>query len=110
DRDRGPAPGLTKQQKRSGWKMTLLGINLIVYASYVLIAMVAVSLLGCSIMALFFAATASSSNANTGLGNFMAGGLVYVLILLLLFLMELAFVVLQVTGHGFCLAAPHQIG
>ena len=110
DRDRGPAPGLTREQKRSGCKMTLLGINLIVYAAYVLIAMVAVSLLGCSIMALFMGVGASSNNMNSGMGNMMAGGIVAMLLYLLLFLMYLAYVVLQVTGHGFCMAVPHKIG
>src|SRR5436190_1930497 len=56
------------------------------------------------------AAGPSSTTASSGMGAFMAGGIVYVLMALVLFLMELAFVILQVTGHGFCMAVPHKIG
>ncbi len=112
DRDRDDyRRGPSKADKRAGWKMTLpTGLNLLCYAIYVWLGTLAVYLLGCAVLALIGAAGASSGNANTFGGSMAGVGIGLMLLYGLCGLGYLAYIVLQGTGHGFCMAIPPKPG
>ncbi len=112
DRPRRDRFKSTPEQKRAGWKMTLLGLNLLCYATYVLMGIVVVEALGCSVIALIGVVGMSSMNndPNVGLGSLMGAGIAAFLLYGFLFLGYTLFLVVQVTGHGFCIAVPQKVG
>jgi hypothetical protein len=109
DEDRSRT-GSTPQQRRKGWKMTLLGLNLIIYGIYTLIGTWAVGLLGCATLFLIGIGGMSTLDPDIMTGSAM-GATVGVMILYgALGLGYFAAFALQTTGHGFCMAIPDKPG
>ena len=97
--------------------MTLTGLNLLVYATYVFLAAIALALLGCGVMALIGVSGVSAMNSSTSPNAANAAsvsmasiGIVGMVVYALIGLCYLANLVLQITGHGFCMAVPNKVG
>jgi hypothetical protein len=109
DEDR-PRTGSTAQERRKGWKMTLLGLNLIIYGIYTLLGTLALGLLGCATLFLIGVGGISTLDPDIMTGS-AAGAAIGAMILYgALGLGYFAALVLQTTGHGFCMAIPNKPG
>jgi predicted Zn finger-like uncharacterized protein len=110
DNDPGRDARLARQQARGGWKMTLLGMNLLSGAAYLAVGIVVVAML-CYVVVLIFGASALTAGTFSG-GSTSVLGAGYVMMIagvLMLFLLAV-FLIVQVIGHGFCIAVPHKVG
>jgi hypothetical protein len=109
DEDR-PSRRSGAEERRKGWKMSLLGLNLLVYAVYTYLGTIAIALLGCVTLMLIGAAGIASMDADTALGSMMGAGIGMIILYIVLGLGSLATTVLQTTGNGFCMAIPTKEG
>jgi len=112
--DRRDSDGPTPAQKRAGWRLTLTGLNLLCYSTYAFLAGLAVEALGCALMMAVGAAgmsTGAAANSGSTMMGAMAGvGIIAIIMYAVVGLLSLTGLVLQITGHGFCMGVPHKIG
>ena len=86
--------------------MTLTGLNLLVYATYVFLGAIALALLGCVAMA----AISSAMDVTMALPSIASIGIIGILIYVMIGLAYLAYLGLQITGNGLCMAVPDKPG
>jgi len=110
DRDDNIVRRPSKANKRAGWKMTLTGLNLLCYATYVYLGSIAVLILGACILGMIGAGGVSSGNANFRGGSLVGAGIGIVVLYGIYFVGQLVTTVLQGTGHGFCMTIPPKEG
>jgi hypothetical protein len=105
-----PRVGSTAAERRRGWKLTLLGLNLIIYGIYTLLGTLAVALLGCMTLFLIGVGGLSTMDPDVAMGSVAGAGIGLIILYIAIGLGELAALVLQTTGHGFCMAIPNKQG
>jgi hypothetical protein len=109
DEDR-PRRRSSAEDRRKGWKMTLLGLNLLVYAVYTYLGTIAISLLGCMTLFLIGVGGMATMDPDMAMGSLMGAGIGFIVLYILMGLGGLATTVLQTTGNGFCMAIPTKEG
>jgi hypothetical protein len=102
--------GSSADERRRGWKMTLLGLNLLTFATYAWLATVAIGLFGCLLVFLIGVGGISSADPTTIQNALMGAGIGVILLYIVLGLGYFTTWALQMTGHGFCMAIPDKVG